>query len=150
MLLLLTFLDIGGSAWRDFRVFGDPPISPKASFILLVMMYSKAPNWVLLCASLVLLAVNPIVLVAVLFFITSMAFQRRRNYNPKGYIPQQLRKMQPSVNVNTVADNNAANMDQMKATDNLLKCYKGLSIPSGKFDAVVLGSELGGTFNVLI
>ncbi len=140
---------MGASTWRDFRTFGDPPMSPKVSAILLVLMYSHVSNWVLLCAALVLLAVNPAILATLLFFITGVVYQRRLNHYPKGYIPRKSRKMQPAVNNNTVADNNAPKSNQ-KITDCLVKCYKDLSIPSGKFDAVVLGSDLGGTCNVLI
>ncbi len=130
------------AAWRDFRVFGDPQISRTGSVILLVFLYKNGASiWVLVFAALALLSVNPAIMVALLLCMTGMARWRKLNARPKGFIPPRLRKMQGS------RINASSNSTQNK--DSLVKHYKELSTPLGKFDAVVLGSDLGGTFAVV-
>ncbi len=141
---------MGASSWRDFRAFGDPPISRITSVVLFVFMYkSDLPTWVLLFALLVFSAVHPAIVASLLLVITGVIFKRGCSAYPKGYIPQQRRKVQESGVINsTVTENNVINNTQK--IDCLVKHYKELSIPPGKFDAVVLGSDLGGTCHVLI
>ncbi len=137
-----AFLDVGASSWRDFRAFGDPPLPRGTSVALFIFMYRiKMPAWVLLLALLVFSAIHPVIVVTLLLCITVVVFQRKRSAYPKGYIPQQRRKVQESG----VVDSNNVTIGTQKI-DHLEKHYNEFCIPPGKFDAVVLGSDLGGTY----